>query len=167
MKCQKTRKKLPAYLDGQTGEKDKKAISHHLEICESCGREVKELSLLSSLLEQERDSVQASPHFWNKLESAIIQAEINQKPLDIISEWLNRTLIPAGAAAVIIIGLFIGTNLGGVIYTNIAHILNPDNSSAVQKEMSQSLQLNTLNDFPKASIGDIYNGLLAQNSLTK
>lgn len=167
MRCQKIRKKLPAYLVGQTVEKDKETISRHLETCQSCRQEVKELSSLSSLLKQEKESVQTSPYFWNKLEQAIIQAEINEKPLDIIRGWMNRTLIPASATAVIIIGIFIGANLGGVIYTNIVHILNPDNSSVVQKEMDQSLQLNTLNDFPKESIGDIYNDLLAQNNVTK
>jgi predicted anti-sigma-YlaC factor YlaD len=165
MRCQKIKKILPAYLDGQAG--DKEIVSRHLETCQSCGQEVKELSALSFLLKQENEMVQASPYFWNKLEQAIIQSELERKPLDIIREWINRTLVPAGATAVIIIGLLIGTNLGAAIYANIAHILNPDNSPVVQNEIDQALQLNALNDFPKESIGDIYNGLLAQNNLTK
>ncbi len=167
MKCQKVRKKLTTFLDGQAREIDKKSISHHLEICQCCRQEVKELTSLSFLLKQEKESVQASPYFWNQIEQAIIQAETNKQPLDMIREWINRTLIPVGAATVIILGLLIGTNLGGAIYSNIANILNSDNSSTIQQEMNQSLQLNTLNDFPKESIGDIYNGLLAQNNLTK
>ncbi len=165
MRCQKVRIKLPALLDGQAIEKDKEIIFHHLESCLFCREEIRDLSSLSLLLREEKESIKASPYFWNKLEQRIIQAEVNKNIINSISEWLNRTLIPASATAVIIIGLFIGTNLGGVIYTNIADILNPDDTSLVQQEMNQSLHLNTLNDFPQESIGEVYTGLLAENNL--
>ncbi len=165
MKCKKVIKKLAIFLDGQAGEKDNEAISNHLKTCQCCGQEVKELTSLSFLLKQEKESVQASPYFWNKIEQAIIQAETNRNVLDTIWEWVNRTLIPVGATAVVVLGLFVGTNLGSVIYTNIAQILNQDNSSLAQQEINQSLNLNTLNDFPQESIGEIYTGLLAESNL--
>jgi len=167
MKCQEVRKKSSAFVDGELSEKKKVEITHHLETCPSCEEEAKVLSSLSVLLREEKESIKASPYFWNKLEQRIIQAQTNRNALDMIFEWLNRTLIPASATVVIVLGLFIGTNLGGVIYSKIAQILNPDNSSLVQQEMNQSLHLSTLNDFPQESIGEIYIGLLAENNLPK
>lgn len=167
MKCQKVRKKSSAFVDGELSEKKKVEITHHLETCPSCGEEAKVLSSLSVLLREEKESIKASPYFWNKLEQRIIQAETNKNAFDTLLEWLNRTLIPASATAVVVIGLFIGICLGGIIYTRIAQTLNPDSSSLVQQEMSQSFHLSTLNDFPQESIGEIYIGLLAENNLPK
>ena len=167
MRCRKIKKKLLAFLDGEVGEKEKERIASHLKTCLSCGEEAKTLSSLSVLLREEKESIKASPYFWNKLEQRIIQAETNKNAFDTLLEWLNRTLIPASATAVVVIGLFIGIRLGGTIYTRIAQILNPDNSSLVQKEMNQSLHLSTLNDFPQESVGEIYIGLLAENNLPK
>jgi anti-sigma factor RsiW len=167
MRCRKIKKKLLAFLDGEVGEKEKERIASHLKTCLSCGEEAKTLSSLSVLLREEKESIKASPYFWNKLEQRIIQAETNKNAFDTFLEWLNRTLIPASATAVVVIGLFIGIRLGGTIYTRIAQILNPDNSSLVQKEMNQSLHLSTLNDFPQESVGEIYIGLLAENNLPK
>lgn len=167
MKCQKVRKKSSAFVDGELSEKKKVEITHHLETCPSCGEEVKVLSSLSVLLREEKESIKVSPYFWNKLEQGIIHAETNKNAFDTLLEWLNRTLIPASATAVVVIGLFIGICLGGIIHTRIAQILNPDSSSLVQQEMNQSLHLSTLNDFPQESIGEIYIGLLAENNLPK
>lgn len=165
MRCRKVTRKLSAFLDGEVGERQKERIASHLKTCPSCGEEVKTLSTLSVLLKEDEVSMKPPPYFWNKLEQKIIQAETNKNTFNTILEWLNHTLIPAGATAVMVIGLFIGTHLGGVIYSNIAQLLNPDNSSSVQQEMSQSLHLNSLNDFPQESIGDIYIGLLAKDNL--
>ncbi|MFH1336759.1 MAG: hypothetical protein ABII96_09605 [Candidatus Zixiibacteriota bacterium] len=167
MKCQKVRKKLPGILDHQAGEKVSEVISCHLKTCQFCREEAEALSLLSALLREERESVKAAPYFWNTLEQRIIQAEANRNALDTIFEWVNRTLIPASATVVIVIGLFVGVRLGGTVYTRLAQILNPDNSSLVLQEISNSLNLNILNDFPQESMGDIYNGLLAENNLPK
>ena len=165
MRCQKVRIKLPALLDGQAGEKEKEIISHHLETCPFCREEIRDLSSLSLLLREEKESIEASPYFWNRLEQRIIQTETNKNAFNTLLDWLNRTIIPAGATAIVVIGLLLGTQLGGVIYTNIAQILNPDNASLVQQEVNQSLHLNTLNDFPQESIGEVYTGLLAENNL--
>ncbi|MGB8656567.1 MAG: zf-HC2 domain-containing protein [Candidatus Zixiibacteriota bacterium] len=167
MRCRKARKRLSAFVDGELGEREKEGISRHIETCPSCGEKAKALSSLSVLLREEKESIEASPYFWNRLEQAIIRAETNKKAFDSIWEWLNRTLIPAGGTVVIAIGLFMGTHLGGAIYANIAQILNPDDSSPVQEEINQSLHLNTLSDFPQESIGEIYTGLLAENNFPK
>jgi anti-sigma factor RsiW len=167
MRCRKARKRLSAFVDGEVSEREREGIYRHLETCPSCGEEAIVLSSLSVLLRGEKESIKASPYFWNRLEQTIILAETNKKAFDSIREWLDRTLVPAGATAVIAIGLFIGTHLGGAIYPNIAQILNPDDSPSVQEEINQSLHLNTLSDFPQESIGEIYTGLLAENNLPR
>jgi len=167
MKCQKVRKRLPGFLDHQVSKRVSEKVTYHLETCQFCREEAEALSLLSALLREERESVKAVPYFWNTLEQRIIQAEANRNALDAILEWVNRTLIPVGATVVIVIGLFVGARLGGTVYTRIAQILNPDNSSLVLQEIDQSLNLNILNDFPQESIGEIYIGLLAENNLPK
>jgi predicted anti-sigma-YlaC factor YlaD len=167
MRCKRVRNKLSGFLDNQASERIGKAVSHHLETCQSCREEAEALASLSALLREEKDNIKITPCFWTKLEQRMIQAEANRTVLDMIFEGVNRTLLPAGATVVIVIGLFVGARLGGTVYTRINQILNPDNSSLVLQEINQSLNLNILDDFPQESMGDIYNGLLAENNLPK
>jgi len=163
MRCRKVTKKLSAFLDGEAGEKEKGRITSHLRTCHSCGEEAKALSSLGSLLKEERENIKPSPYFWNKLEQRIAQAEGQQKVFEKLLERLNRVFVPATASAILLIGIFIGSQLGAVVYSAIAKSLNPESFATVQMEVDQSLHLNTLDDFPQESIGGVYTALITES----
>jgi len=166
MRCRKVRRRLSAFLDGEFGEREKGRIAAHLKACPACGEEVKSLSSLSVLLKEEKESINPSPYFWGKLEQEIGLIEESKSAWGQLWESLNKAFVPAGAAAVLIFGLFIGIQLGQVVYSQVADILGPQDASLVQQEFDQSLHLNTLDDFPRESIGEIYKALLAENDLS-
>lgn len=162
MRCRKVRKRLSAFLDGEVGEMVKERIALHLEGCSSCGNDARALSSLSLLLKEGRESIKPSPYFWNKLEQRIAQTEENQSVFGKLLDRLGKAFIPATATAILLVGLFIGTQLGGAVYSSIAKKLNPESFSLVQKDVDQSLYLNSLDDFPGESLGGIYNALLTE-----
>lgn len=163
MRCRKVRRKLSAFLDHEVGKKDQERITSHLESCPFCREDSITLATLSLLLEKGKENVKPSPYFWNRLEQKITRIGESQTIFEKLLERLNQAFIPATATAVLIIGLFIGTQLGGVVYSNIANKLNPESFTLVQKDADQSLYLNALDDFPGESLGGIYNALLTEN----
>lgn len=162
MRCGRIKKRMSAFLDGEVGEKEKKRIAGHLKTCRSCGEEAKTLSLLWALLAEEKESIRPSPYFWNKLEQRIVEVEENKNVFGKFLERLNRAFVPATATAVLVIGLFIGIQLGEVVYSGIAKVISPDSSSLAQKEVDQSLYLSALDDFPGESIGGVYTALITE-----
>jgi len=167
MRCRKARKKISALLDGETGEREKERITSHLRACKTCEEELETLSSLSLLLKAGQESINPSPYFWNKLEQRIVQAEESKSVFGNLWEKLNHVFIPATATVVLLIGLYIGIQLGDFVYSSIDKILNPERVTLVQQEVDQSLHLDTLDDFPRESIGQIYTALLAENNLSE
>jgi ubiquinone biosynthesis protein Coq4 len=53
--------------------------------------------------------------------------------------------------------------LGGVIYSGIGEILNPTSFSLIERDVDQTLHLNTLDDFPGESIGGVYYTLITES----
>lgn len=162
MRCGKVTRRLLAFLDGEIGEKEKERIANHLKTCRSCGEEAKALSSLWRLLDEGKENIKPFPYFWNKLERRITEVKENQDIFGKLWEWLNKAFVPATATAVLVIGLFIGIQLGEAVYSSIARKLNPESISLAQREVDESLQLNTLDDFPGESIGGVYYTLIAE-----
>jgi predicted anti-sigma-YlaC factor YlaD len=162
MRCRKVRRKLSAFLDGEVREKEKEKIASHLKACSSCGEKARILSSVLTLLEKGRESIKPSPYFWNRLDHRIAQIERKKDAFAKLLERINRAFIPATATAVLVIGLFIGIQLGEVVYCGIAESLSRKDSSSLQEAVDQSLYLSTLDDFPGESIGGVYNSLVTE-----
>lgn len=167
MRCRKVTRRLLAFLDGEIGEREKERIARHLKTCGVCGEEAKTLSSLWTLLDEGKETITPSPYFWNKLEQRIAHAERDANVFGKLWERLNRAFIPAAVTAALIIGLFIGTRLGEVVYSSIANTINPENLSLAQEAMNQSLSLNTLDNFPRESIGGVYTTLNTESTSTQ
>jgi len=165
MRCRKARKEISTLTDGEVGERERERIASHIKTCKSCEEEFETLSALSVLLEKGQETIKPSPYFWNKLEQRIVQAEESKSVFGEFLERLRQAFIPATVTAVLIIGSFIGIQLGEVAYSSIVEVLRPQNVSLAQQDVDQSLHLDTLDDFPRESLGQIYSALLAENSL--
>ena len=163
MKCQKIKKRLSVFADGEVKEKEKNKILEHLSTCSYCAREARTLSSLQALLEEEKETIQPSPYFTNKLEQRIAQLETKEGPLRKLLEYINRALVPATITSVLVIGTLFGNKLGDVFYSRISRLLNPGESSSIQETVDQSLYLNSLDDFPSESLGGVYIALITEN----
>lgn len=164
MKCQKIKKRLSVFVDGEVKEKEKNKILAHLSTCTYCAQEVKTLfSLQALLVEEEKETIKPSPYFTNKLEQRIAQLEKKEGPLRKLLEYVNQALVPATITSVLIIGTLFGNKLGEVFYSRISKLLNPGESSSIQETVNQSLYLNSLDDFPSESLGGVYIALITEN----
>jgi predicted anti-sigma-YlaC factor YlaD len=163
MKCQKIKKRLSVFVDGEVKEKEKNKILAHLSTCAYCAQEAKTLFSLQALLEEEKETIKPSPYFTNKLEQRIAQLEKKEGLLRNLLEYINRALVPATITSVLIIGTLFGNKLGEVFYSRISKILNPGESSSIQEVVDQSLYLNSLDDFPSESLGGVYIALITEN----
>ena len=163
MKCQKIKKRLSVFVDGEVKEKEKNKILAHLSTCPYCAQEAKTLFSLQALLEEEKETIKPSPYFTNKLEQRIAQLEKKEGLLRNLLEYINRALVPATITSVLIIGTLFGNKLGEVFYSRISKILNPGESSSIQEVVDQSLYLNSLDDFPSESLGGVYIALITEN----
>ena len=163
MKCQKIKKRLSVFVDGEVKEKEKNKILAHLSTCPSCAQEAKTLFSLQALLEEEKETIKPSPYFTNKLEQRIAQIEKKEGLLRNLLEYINRALVPATITSALIIGTLFGNTLGEVFYSRISKILNPGESSSIQETVDQSLYLNSLDDFPSESLGGVYIALITEN----
>jgi len=163
MKCQKIKKRLSVFVDGEVKEKEQNKILAHLSTCPYCAQEANTLFSLQSLLEEEKETIQPSPYFTNKLEQRIAQLETKEGSLRKLLEYINRALVPATITSVLIIGTLFGNKLGEVFYSRISKLLNPGESSSTQEVVDQSLYLNSLDDFPSESLGWVYIALITEN----
>ena len=163
MRCEKVKRGLSAFVDGEVKDKEKKKILAHLKTCSSCDQEAKTLFSLQVLLEEGKETIKIPPYFINKLEQKIAQLEEKKNAFGKLWERINQAFIPATTVAILIIGIFIGNHLGDVFYSGIAEILNFRDSSLIQEAVDQSLYLSSLDDFPPESLGGAYTALIKES----
>ncbi len=150
MRCQKVKRKLSAFLDGELSEKKASRIAEHLSGCQNCQQEVAFLSSLWERLEEMRE-VDPSPYFWTRLNARITQAEERSFSLDRVRGILDRLLVPATAIAALVVGLWIG----GALYE-----VHWEDKPNLWEQATASLYLDALDDFPAQSIGLAYTELV-------
>ena len=150
MRCQKVKRKLSAFLDGELSEKKASRIAEHLSGCQHCQQEAASLSSVWKRLE-EMGEVDPSPYFWTRLNARIAQVEERRFSLGKILGILNRSLLPATAVVALVVGLWIG----GALY-DVHWVDKPD----LWEQATASLYLDALDDFPAQSIGLAYTELV-------
>ena len=151
MRCRRVQRRLSAFLDGELSEKQTSRIAEHLSGCPNCQQEV---ASLSSVWEQlgETHEVDPSPYFWTRLSARIAQAEERRFSLDNVLGMLNRLLVPATVVAASVVGLWIG----GALYD-----VQRGDEPEVWEQVTASLYLDVLDDFPGQSIGSAYMELVS------
>ena len=71
MKCSEVSKRIVAYIDGEVGEKERRAIEIHLRQCPSCSEEFKELKQAVNAVTQLDERVEPDPNAWAKLQAKL------------------------------------------------------------------------------------------------
>ena len=151
MKCQQVQRRLSAFLDGELSEKQASRIAVHVSGCPHCRKEVESMT---TAWEQvgEMQEVDPSPHFWIKLNARIVQVEERRFSPEKVRGFLDRLLVPATVVAASVVGLWIG----GALY-DVQRTDEPE----VWEQVTTSLYLDMLDDFPAHSIGSDYVQLLS------
>ena len=154
MKCSRIKKKLSAFLDGETSEVENQLISEHLKSCERCQKELEELSHVSDVLDV-MDEIRVSPFFITRLKQRIADQKSKRVVRMPFVEWIRRAAFPAFITALVFLSFLVGSNLGKTIYQERAEgIMKSDT------EIVEVLNIATLDEFPEGSLGWAYNNLL-------
>jgi predicted anti-sigma-YlaC factor YlaD len=147
--CSKIRRRLSAYLDGELDSVKKVSIESHLENCQACRHELKIVNqswhFLDSLPEPEPPL-----YFYTRLKARLSSAARERK-----ESWLDRVLIPVSAVVVVILGVFMGSVVGKNGKQVVQEVPAEDN-------IVSSLYLDHFDDFPTASLGEVYVNLVFQ-----
>jgi len=138
MKCEKIRRKLSAYLDGELTEAERRVVASHLESCDLCSREYEEFQRLHAVLSN-LDPVEAPPYLWRRVERGLILPQRTG-----FWEQVVGRLVYAPAAAAILIGLLVGNFLGQTVLTG-----SPQTESDL-------IIVSDLDDPPPGSFSDMY-----------
>ena len=128
MRCNKVKKILGAYLDGELSEKKERQVKQHLEGCSACSWELKSFQKIDELGQwtAKANSSQLSDGYWKSylanLHERLEQAERHRQfdmagffkrcwsiPLVFSVHWFKK-IVPGLAAAAVIAVLVIGIN---------------------------------------------------------
>lgn len=142
MNCRDVEKWLSAFMDGELAPARKDAVASHLNTCEACRSRLAEWEAVWRALDA-LPAAAPSPAFRSRLTARI------REPRPPVSERLERFLIPASAAAVALLGFWIGYMAGG----------RQAPSAGVQDSISpiaSTAYLDSFNSVPAASLGDVY-----------
>ncbi|MFH1007873.1 MAG: zf-HC2 domain-containing protein [Candidatus Latescibacterota bacterium] len=151
MKCEKVQRTLSAFLDGEVSRKQALEISEHVAGCPPCQLEAESLSAVWVQL-GEMPAMDPTPFFWTRLNARITQVERRSFSLDTVLGFLGRLVVPATVVAASVVGLWIG----GTLYD-----ARGGDQPEVWEQVTASLYLDALDDFPAHSIGSDYVQLLS------
>ncbi len=154
MKCSRIKRKLTAFLDGETSETENQLISEHLKSCEHCQKELEELSQVSDVLGI-MDEVRVSPFFITRLKQRIADQKSKRAVRMPFVEWIRRATLPTFATALMFLSFLVGSNLGKAIFQERA-----ESTGTSETEIVDVLDFATLDEFPEGSLGWAYNNLL-------
>ncbi|MCK4618140.1 zf-HC2 domain-containing protein [Candidatus Aerophobetes bacterium] len=147
MKCKRLRRKLVAYLDGELREKQKHLIKKHLSQCAECRKEAHLLNESFCLLKGQ-DYLKPSEDFLANLWERIYSTEEKQLLPQVIFGRLVHLILPAAVAAVLIIGVLVGSSVEKII---------PSQTVKLKEERYlTSIGLDSFQDLPTGSLPEIY-----------
>jgi len=147
MKCKRIRRKLVAYLDGELREKQKLLIKEHLTECPECKKEADLLNKSFYLLKDQqrlKPSQGFEASLWERIHSS---GERKLLPQAIFRRLVHAAL-PAAVAAVLIIGVLVGSSVEKII---------PSETVKLEEERYlTSIGLDSFQDLPSGSLPEIY-----------
>ena len=160
MKCDKVRKKLLIFLDGELPEKQKVEIQNHLNGCPGCLKQVEVLLKIWDVAEG-LERIEPSPYLWNKLSLRVVEYESSQNLFSAFFRTISRYTVPATVVVIFLIGILAGIYLGSS--TNFQKIKTSNISSVAtaREKFVRSSYLDIFDDMPAESIGGIYIALVS------
>lgn len=138
MNCRDVEKWLSAFMDGELAPARKDAVASHLNACEACRSRLAEWEAVWRALDA-LPAAAPSPAFRSRLAARLHET----RPA--ASGRLERFLIPVSAAAVALLGFWIGYIAGG-----------RQAASARFAESADAVYLDSFSSVPTASLGDVY-----------
>jgi predicted anti-sigma-YlaC factor YlaD len=106
MKCKEIHQGINSYLDKKLEADSLDLFNSHLKACSSCKRLVDEVSATWSGIDQV-EKLQSDPFLYTR-----IMQEVENRTLTGVSRAIQRILQPMVAAAILVIGIYIGVGLG-------------------------------------------------------
>ena len=138
MKCNRAKRRLSAFLDGELKEKEGKEIKSHLEGCSSCSEELKKLSFSWDILLNLKP---VEPPLY-LIQKTIAEIAIRKR----LFWWQELLLKPSVVFATVILGILIGGFLEHSLHNYIRE---------TSDEFVSSISLDSFADFPQGSAGRI------------
>ncbi|MFH1940674.1 MAG: zf-HC2 domain-containing protein [bacterium] len=149
MHCSKIKRRLSAYLDGELDTVKKENIESHLRDCQACQHDLAILNqswhFLDSLPEPEPPL-----YFYTRLKARLSSAAKEKR-----ESWVERALIPVSAVVVVALGIFMGSIVG----KNGKRLAQ---EVPAEENVISSLYLDHFDDFPSASLGEVFINLAFQ-----
>ena len=139
MTCQEFQRVLPELEGGRSFEADE-----HLRMCSRCWDLVSDLDSITQQARLLQASDEPSPRVWNSIEITLRQEGlIRQSQLDRpVLQWTGwrlRWLVPATAALLLILGLFLREHRGGPAQL-VARTVSPATLPAVSPSAAATMQ---------------------------
>jgi anti-sigma factor RsiW len=150
MTCRDVEKKLSAFLDGELEAGEKAAIASHARGCTACGTRLQAEKRLWNTLGA-LPGAAPSPYFYTRL-----SARLREKERSSAAGRFERILVPASALAIALFGFWLGYLAGG-------NGEAASQTAQAQTAPASTAYLDTFDDIPAASLGDVYFALAGQN----
>jgi anti-sigma factor RsiW len=142
MNCRDVEKTLSAYLDGELPAGRKEAAASHLASCDACRSRLAEWQAVWKALDA-IPAAEPSPLFRSRVLTRVRGTRTS------VSGRIERFLIPVSAAAVALLGFWIGYMAGG----NAAASAR---SAETASPIASTAYLDSFGSAPTASLGDVY-----------
>jgi anti-sigma factor RsiW len=144
MKCKTIQNSLSAYLDRELGPETVRAVEDHIGGCAACRAALEETEKAWALLGTLPDA-RPAPFLFTR-----VSARLSESVRPRRRAWLENVLIPATAAVVTMLGLWLGSVTGR----------NGDAAAVSASERADDPVLaqfeDNFNDFPAASMSQVY-----------
>jgi len=149
MKHKEILKKLLRYIDAELPSEEREEIQLHLKRCEQCRKDVRLLSGIWSL-SQPVSRAQPSPFLWNKIAAQLEGKPQKEQLMHKAGAFIRQTARPALTAAIVVLGLFIGIQLGNHL---IQEELYRPQASGTSIQLQSEFGLDNFRVYSSASLG--------------
>ena len=147
MKCERVKRKLVAYLDGELEQRLKFKVKKHLSQCATCKGEAGLLQKTVRLL-KEQEHVMPSVSFETRLWERIHQVKNRHLLPEVVVGRLGRALVPAVAVLVLVVGIVVGSLVGNVTI--------PSPGTSQEEAYAMAIGLDNFQDAPPGSLPEVY-----------
>ena len=157
MECKKVKEKLSAFMDNELKDNDRLKIDQHLAVCSFCMQEAKLLAQTWSALEV-WEKMEVPDDFETRFWQRIREREQKELPIKGLIRSIVRIPVPAAAVIILVVGLILGNYLGNILYPKET---KPSNDKVVALGKNDVLYLDTFDDLPPESVGNVYISLVS------
>jgi hypothetical protein len=147
MQHKSIQKKLLSYLDKDLSDSESQKVRSHLEGCQICQDDLKDLELLWRM-ERPVKRMTAPPFLWTRI-AARLKSEKKQGFFNEIKVFIFPLLRPALEIAVLILGV-----IGGIEFGNRIFLSSGDSSEVTFEKTIDSFGLNYFEVFPPGLFDD-------------